>query len=176
MSEKYKTYEGGIFFVTLTTVGWVDVFTRRKYAEEIINNLNYCIENKDLQVFSFCLMPSHLHMIASVNVGKLSDLLRDFKSFTSKKIIHMIQNNSKESRKKWMLDIFEQYGRKNKHNQKYQFWQQRNHPIDLLSVKFFEQKINYIHNNPVEAGIVNEPQNYIYSSANPFCEVKLSAV
>jgi putative transposase len=75
MSEKYKTYPNGLFFVTLTTVGWIDVFTGNEYCDEIINNLNYCIENKGLIIYAFCIMPSHIHMVAEVKEGLLSDVL-----------------------------------------------------------------------------------------------------
>lgn len=62
---------------------------------------------------------------------------------------------------------------KNAHNVKYQFWQQNNHAFDLFSNKFIDQKVNYIHNNPVETRIVTEPHFYVYSSANQFTDLKL---
>lgn len=176
MSEKYKVYEGGMFFVTLTTVGWIDVFTRSDYSEEILKNLNYCIEKKGLQVYAFCLMPSHLHMVASAKTGLLTAILRDFKSYTAKSIIDLIKQNPEESRKDWLLYMFEYFGKKNKHNATYQFWKQNSHPVDLLSPTFIEEKVNYIHENPVKARIVNEAQNYIYSSANPFCGIRLETL
>ena len=176
MSEKYKIYEGGLFFVTLTMVGWIDLFTRKTYCDELIKNINYCIDHKGLQIFSFCIMPSHLHIIAKRDEELLGEVLRDFKSFTAKKLIKMITNNTKESRKEWLLYMFEFFGNRNKHNDKYAFWQQNNHPFDLFTNKMIDQKVNYIHNNPVVAGYVNDPQNYIYSSANPFTELKLSSL
>ena len=92
MSEKYKTYPHGTFFVTLTVVGWIDVFTRAEYCELIVENLNYCVFNKGLGIYSYVLMPSHLHMVA-YGEKPLNHILRDFKSYTSKIIIHSIQNN-----------------------------------------------------------------------------------
>ncbi|MGZ5282875.1 MAG: REP-associated tyrosine transposase [Bacteroidia bacterium] len=176
MSEKYKTYEGGLFFVTLTVVGWIDVFTRSEYCDEIIKNLNFCIEKKGLHVYAFVIMSNHLHLIASVDQGLLSAVLRDFKSFTAKSIINMINENPQESRKEWLLYMFEYFAKGNKHNSQYQFWQHNNHPIDLVSNKFIDQRVNYIHENPVKANLVNETQNYIYSSANPFTTLRLEAL
>jgi len=167
-------YEGGLYFVTLTVVGWIDVFSRKDYCVELIDNLNYCISHKNLEVYEFCIMPSHVHMIASASNGLLSNILRDFKSFTAKQIIKSIKRNRQESRKEWLLYLFEYFGKRNKHNAQYQFWQQHNHPIDLFSNKFIDQKATYILENPVEAGLVNSPENYIYSSANPLCRLKLS--
>ena len=103
MSEKYKTYSGGIFFITLSVVGWIDIFTRREYADELVDNLNYCSEHKGMKIYSYCIMPSHLHMICSADQLKLSDILRDFKSYSAKRIITLIENNPIESRKEWLL-------------------------------------------------------------------------
>ena len=174
MCEKYKIFPDGLYFVILTTVGWNDVFTRAIYCDEIVKNLNYSIDNKKLKVFAFCIMPSHIHLIAKTEDDvSLSDMLRDFKSYT-KQIIKMIEESATESRREWLLYMFEFYGNKNAHNVKYQFWEQHNHAFDLFSNKFIDQKVNYIHNNPVEARIVTEPHFYVYSSANHFTDLKLA--
>jgi len=174
MSEKYKIFPDGLYFVILTTVGWIDVFTRAIYCDEIVKNLNYSIDNKKLKVFAFCIMPSHIHLIAKTEDDvSLSNVLRNFKSYT-KQIIKMIEESATESRREWLLYMFEFYGKKNAHNVKYQFWQQNNHAFDLFSNKFIDQKVNYIHNNPVEARIVTEPHFYVYSSANQFTDLKLA--
>ena len=104
-------------------------------------------------------------MIASAKNENLSDILRDFKKYTSKNIIKAIENNSHESRKDWMLKIFKEQGALNPRNIEYQFWRQDNCPIELYSPKFTFQKINYTHFNPVRAGIVLRPEDYLYSSA-----------
>ena len=174
MCEKYKIFPDGLYFVILTTVGWIDVFTRAIYCDEIVKNLNYSIDNKKLKVFAFCIMPSHIHLIAKTEDDvSLSNVLRNFKSYTSKQIIKMIEESHTESRREWLLYMFEFYGKKNAHNVKYQFWQQNNHAFDLFSNKFIDQKVNYIHNNPVETRIVTEPHFYVYSSANQFTDLKL---
>ncbi len=76
----------------------------------------------------------------------------------------MIGNNRQESRKDWMLKIFSAAGKQNSNNKNYQFWQQDNHPIELYDNYMMDQKLEYIHNNPVEAGIVLSPEDYLYSS------------
>ena len=70
-----------------------------------------------------------------------------------------------ESRKNWLLDKLEFRGRINPKIKHYQFWQAGFHPIELVSTAFMEQKLDYIHKNPVEAGYVAKPENYLYSSA-----------
>jgi putative transposase len=174
MSEKYRFHKDGLFFVTMTVVGWIDVFTRKKYADEIIKNLNYCIEHKGLEIYEFCIMSNHLHLICSAKDGEVGKVIRDFKSFTAKEIIRSIDENPQESRKEWLLYMFRYFAKGSSPKCEFQFWQHHNHPVWLESRKFILQRTRYIWNNPVQAGIVAEPQRYIYSSANPDTELKLS--
>jgi putative transposase len=176
MSDKYKIQENGLHFVTLTVVGWIDIFTRSAYSDEIIKNLNHCIKEKGLRISAFCIMSSHIHMIVYTEGEPLGKILRDFKSFTAKRLIKMITENIEESRKEWLLYMFRFYAKRNAHNSEYQFWQQNNHAFYLYSNKLIEQKTNYIHENPVNARIVERPHHYIYSSANKFTELKLSEI
>jgi REP element-mobilizing transposase RayT len=109
-------------------------------------------------------MTNHIHLIARSENGQLSSTVRDFKSYTSKIILNEIDSPA-ESRKDWMLKLFKEAAFKHKRNSEYQFWTHENHAEILFSNKFIEQKPDYLHNNPVRAGIVNEPQEYKYSSA-----------
>lgn len=113
-------------------------------------------------------MSNHVHLIVSSRNNDLSGILRDFKKFTAKRIIEAIKENEHESRKEWMLDIFKKSGSHNSRNIYFQFWQQDNHPVELFSAKFMEQKLDYIHFNPVEAGWVENPSDYLYSSARDY--------
>jgi len=167
MSEKYKTVEGGLYFVSFSVAGWIDLFTRRIYQDFLIENIRFCQEKKGLQLYCYCIMPSHLHWIASLKRGKLNDLLRDYKSYTSKGLISLIGKNPQESRKNWLLDHFRELGNKSPQIQRYQVWKHDNHSFWLESSWMTEQKYNYIHDNPVEAGFVNEPNEWRLSSANP---------
>ena len=166
MSDQYKiANKTGVYFVTLTTIDWVDVFTRKEYRIIILNSLRYCQEKKGLNIYAYCLMDSHLHMIISAKEGfNLSDILRDFKKFTSKEIVKNIKEIY-ESRKDWMLYRFENAGRYLTRIKEYKFWQDGNMAKELTSPEFTLQKVNYIHNNPVEAMIVAEPEHYLFSSA-----------
>ena len=101
-----------------------------------------------MEVYAFCFMPSHVHLIFRSNLNDPSGLIRDFKGFTSRKIMKAIAENKTESRREWLLWMFERAG-KTKSNVKHrQFWQQHNQPIELWSNEVIDQKINYIHNNP----------------------------
>ncbi len=72
-----------VHFITFAVVEWIDVFTRRSYADIVLDSLRYCIANKGLKVHAWCIMSNHVHMIVSPPDGNLSDILRDFKKFTS---------------------------------------------------------------------------------------------
>lgn len=157
-----------VHFITFAVVEWVDVFTRKAYVDILLESLRYCIAHKGLKVHAWCFMSNHVHLIASATDGNLSDILRDFKKFTSKTIIDAIEASNDESRKNWMLWIFKKAGEKNSRNSSYQFWRQDNHAIYLDTVPFTLDKLNYLHNNPVKAGIVEKAEDYLLSSARDY--------
>ena len=164
MGKHNKIEKDGIYFLTSTITDWVDVFTRPIYKHIIIDSLNYCQKNKGLNIYAWCLMSNHLHMIASADEDiYLSDILRDFKKFTSKEIVKAIQDNP-ESRRDWMIDRF-QFKANYMKNVDYKFWQEGNEAKEIFTEEFLLQKIEYIHNNPVVAEIVDNPIDYKYSSA-----------
>ena len=156
--------QDALHFITITVVGWVDVFTRMQYKDIIIESLKFCVQNKGLKLYAYVIMTNHLHLIVSADAG-ISDIIRDFKKFTSKEILKLLIEDSKESRREWMLRLFKYFAKYNKDNKTYQFWQKDNHPIELANLEWIDQKLMYIHNNPVRAGIVESPEHYIYSSA-----------
>jgi len=161
-----------IHFLTFSVVKSVDVFTRREYRDIVVESLKFCQKEKGLLLHGWCIMSNHVHLIASAKNENLSDILRDFKKFTSKQIIAGIENSRIERRREWMLKIFLEQGMKNSRNKNYQFWRQDNQPQELYSPKFFFQKLSYIHHNPVIAGIVEKPEHYLYSSARDYFETK----
>jgi REP element-mobilizing transposase RayT len=170
MSRKYKIRDQeAVYFVTFTVVYWLDVFMRKEYRDIFLDSIRYCQQHKGLQVFAFCVMSSHIHMIISrVGEQKLEAIIRDIKKYTSVKIIEAIANNPQESRRELLLWLFAKAGKRNPNNTHYQFWHQHNHPIELNTNEKLDQRLNYIHNNPVEAGIVRYPEEYLYSSAGNY--------
>jgi putative transposase len=148
----------------------IDVFTRSIYTDIILESLKYCQKEKGLRIHAWCIMSNHLHLMISTKMNHHpSDVLRDFKKFTSKQIISAIEDKENiESRRGWMLWLFKKAGEGNSKNTNYQFWQQENHPIELITNKFIDQKLQYIHKNPVKAGLVDEPWEYRYSSARDY--------
>lgn len=173
MGRKYTIRDSTkLYFVSFATVNWIDVFIRKDYCNIIVDSLNFCIENKGLEVYAWCIMSSHVHLIVSSEEHDLSAILRDLKRHTSKATLKAIDENVEESRKEWMLWMFARAGQKNKNNEKFQFWQQNNQPIELATNEMIEQRLNYVHQNPVESGIVFNAEEYIYSSAADYAGLK----
>ncbi|RNI29709.1 transposase [Rufibacter immobilis] len=165
MSVKNKIHEGYLYYLTLTVVDWVDVFTRPVYRHIILDSLKFCQEKKGLELYAWCLMSNHLHLIASAKEGfHLSDILRDFKKFTSRSIVEAIQQEH-ESRREWMLHRFRFPANVHSKVTNHKFWQDGNEAKEIHSNEFLQQKIEYIHQNPVWAELVQEPAHYLYSSA-----------
>jgi len=167
MAFKYKIDDQSEFyFVTFTVVHWIDVFTRDCYRDIFIGSVKFCQENKGLEVGAWVLMTNHAHLIIRAKgPNKLQDIIRDLKSYVSRHIRLEIQQSTVESRKEWMLDMFKRTGMANSNNKDFQFWIQDNHPIKLAGGTMLFQRLNYIHENPVTAGFVTEPQHWKYSSA-----------
>jgi REP element-mobilizing transposase RayT len=165
MSSKYKTGDNEIpHFVTFTIVGWIDVFTRAIYKDILVNSLTFCTKNKGLELHAWVIMTNHVHLIISAKQNSIPELVRDIKKHTSKMIIASIQKNKKESRKEWMINMFDYAGKTNKDNMYFQLWKKYYHPIALNSPRRLEIALNYLHDNPVIAGFVWEPWHYKYSS------------
>ncbi len=159
--------QGEIHFLTMTVVGWADIFSRQIYRDIVLQSMKYSMENKSLIVYAYVIMTNHIHCIWQAKNSNLSDIVRDFKKFTSSQIVKMIQSNI-ESRSEWLKIIFEYHAKFNNNNSFNQVWQNGNRPIELQSPKFFRQKLDYIHLNPVRAGWVKKPEEYLYSSATNY--------
>jgi len=171
MSTGYQIKDQeALYFITFQIVDWIDVFSRKIYKDIMIDSFKYAIENKGLQIFAYVIMSNHIHIIAQSSTGKLSDNIRDIKKFTSIKIIETIMSIP-ESRRKWILNRFKFNASHLTSNKVYQVWTHENHAILLYSNDFIREKIEYIHNNPVKAGIVEKPEDYIYSSARNYADL-----
>lgn len=167
MSRNYKFRNpAGLYFVSFAVVDWLDVFTRLEYKEIIVDSLQYCQKNRHMEIIAWCLMTNHMHLIFRVNSEEApGKVLGDFKRYTSKALVKAIKENQKENRKELLLQKFQEAAQKCSNVNEYQFWRHDNKPIELWSNKVIAQKVHYIHQNPVEAGLVIRAEDYPYSSA-----------
>jgi len=109
MSRNYKFHNpDGIYFVSFAVVEWVDVFTRRMYKDIIVDSLNFCIKEKGMVLYTWCIMTNHMHLVFSSTQSNPAQLLGDFKRFTSNKLVKAILDNPQESRKEWLMQMFKQ--------------------------------------------------------------------
>ena len=166
MSDKYRPNDpAGIYFLTMTVVDWVDLFTRGSYKMVVVDSLRYCQQHKGLVLYAWCLMPSHLHLIAGAAPGQsLSAFVRDFKKHTNRELLLRIQHEP-ESRRDWLLHRFAFNAAHTRRAQDYKLWQDGSHAVQLLTPVFARQKLDYLHRNPVADLTVAAPEHYVYSSA-----------
>jgi len=100
VSRKYKFLnKEGLYFVSFATVNWVDVFVRPQYCDIVVDSLNYCKANLGMEIYCWCIMPSHIHLIFRAKENNPEIILGRFKEFTSKQVIKAIANNIQESRR-----------------------------------------------------------------------------
>ena len=145
------------------------MFTRKVYKDVLVDSMTYCIKEKGLSVHAYVIMSNHMHVMMSAKDGyRLSDIVRDFKKHTAKQIIDIILTTKEESRSEWMIKLFKYYAKYNKNNTVYQFWRRDNKPVELSSAKWINQKLAYIHLNPVRVGIVDKTEDYVYSSGRQY--------
>lgn len=154
-------------FVTFTIEGWIDIFSRQRYRDIILDSLQYCRKEKGLKIGAYVIMSNHIHAILTASNANLSDVIRDFKTFTSKAITKSIMQEP-ESRKDWLLYMFKFYANQKASSDWFKVWTNNNHPEAIFSDEFMRTKLNYIHLNPVRVGIVAEPSHYKYSSASNY--------
>jgi len=145
--------------LTLTVKNWYYIFDRYDRWDILVDSLQYCKLNKDLKLYGFVFMLNHIHLI--VHSTNIAGFIRDFKRYTSKKIIENIRKTEPN-----VLTLFQ------KENSQYQLWTKTNIPKKIESEKFFLQKLNYIHENPVRKSYVLKPEHWYWSSVNPDCELQ----
>lgn len=170
MSGKYKVIDSNVpTFITLTLVGWVDLFIRRKYIDLLDESLDYCILHKGLKVHAYVYMTSHLHLIVTSDKEEIQNIVRDFKKHTNKKIIELIKESG-ESRKEWSLNKFAYEAKRSGRASKYKMWKDGFHPVTLDDNLKLTQRLNYIHYNPIDAGFVNHERNWLNRSFRAYEE------
>ena len=163
MRSRYKIVEvEAPHFTTCTIVGWLPVFTREKYLDIITASLSFCRQQKGLRLHAYVILDNHLHLIVSGD--DLSQVMRDFKRHTAKEI----QEVARQDNKQWLLKQFEFFKDMQKVKSRHQVWQEGFHPQDIIGEDMLRQKIEYIHYNPVRAGLVDRPEDWRYSSTRDY--------
>lgn len=154
-------------YLTFNVVDWIDVFIRPTYKQIIVDALNHCVETKKLSIYAWVLMTNHMHLLARAQDGAgLAVVEKEFKRYTTTKILEAIDIEP-DLRRSWMLQRFENCSLSLKKIEKFQLWQSCTNPsyIDFKQVYKLQERVLYIHENPIRDGIVSSPEHYTYSSA-----------
>ena len=146
--------------VTTTIVEWLPVFTTAACCDIIVKSLLFCREQKGLKIHAWVIMENHWHAIAA-GPGLVSTLT-DLKRFTARALLAQIKAEKRE----WLLNQLEYYCAAHKVNSEHQVWQEGVHPQEIDTEEIADQKMDYIHNNPVERGLVAASEHWRYSSAH----------
>ena len=160
--KRYKIYPEttSFYFCTDTIVEWQCIFKEDKYFQVIIDSFNYCRKEKGLLLLGYVIMPNHIHYIVSSKDGyDLAGIIRDFKRYTSTQLTNLLV----EDNEKLLIYIFRKAGKRQK--TKIKIWQDDYHPLAITSEKWFKEKMEYMHYNPVRKGFVVNPEDWKYSSA-----------
>jgi len=160
---RYRIFETEYpYFLTNTIVGWLPVFARREAVQIVFEAWRYHQQKSALQIFGFVVLENHFHMIA--RAPKLSDVLKSIKSYSARQIIDLLVNRNAEV----LLRQLSAHKLGHKSESDYQVWQEGSHPQQIQDDEMMWQKLEYIHNNPVERGYVDDPLHWRYSSARNY--------
>ena len=161
---KYFSDYTGPYFLTGTTIRWIAVFGIPEIAQILIDSLRFLIDHARIELHGFVIMEHHLHLIASGEA--LSKEISVFKSFTACKIIDFLKKNQFED----LLSLLKLFKKRHKTAQDHQVWEEGSHPQLITRSEMLIQKLNYIHNNPVRSGYVDDPLHWRYSSYRYYYE------
>jgi len=149
-------------FLTCTIVGWLPIFTRPEAVQLVLDSWRFLQDHDRLTVYGYVIMENHLHLIASGD--DLAKEIGDFKSFTAKQIIPLLEARKESS----ILEFLSVLKAPHKADRTYQLWQEGSHPQEVFSPDVMRQKLDYMHNNPVRRGYVDDPVHWRYSSARNY--------
>ena len=161
MRSRYRVDEPDhAHFVTATIVEWLPVFTTVACCDILVRSLVHCREHKSLRIHAWVLLDNHFHAI--VAAPQLANTLRDLKRFTARILIEQIGAEGR----RWLLNQLAYYRAAHKTGSEHQVWQEGVHPQAIANDDMMEQKMEYLHNNPVKRGQIASPEHWRYSSAH----------
>ena len=157
--ENIVSKEWPVFF-TATIQHWKWLLDGDQYKEIIISSLDHLVKLQKVKVNAFVLMSNHIHLIwQSLGDHKIRDIEISFKKHTAKCFKEQLGNEDR-------LENYIVYKPDRQHN----FWKRNSLSVELYTPSVYQQKLNYIHLNPVRSGICTSPAEYYYSSAKFYQE------
>ncbi len=165
--SRYRIYEiRHPHFLTCTIINWIPVFTRPDTAQIILDSLAFLQRERGLRLYGYVILENHMHWIADAD--DLPHEIHSFKSYTAKMLVRYFESHTNGTR---ILDQFAFYKKRHKTDREHQIWEEGTHPQLLQNQEMLLQKLEYIHNNPVKRGYVDDPIHWRYSSARSYADL-----
>jgi len=166
MRSRYRIFETDYpYFMTCTIVGWLPVFTRPETVEFVYSSWKFLAEKADFKLYGYVILENHLHLIASS--PELANAMKRFKMFTARQIVDHLESRGAQT----LLRQLYAHKRHHKTESDYQVWEEGYLPKQIISDEMMVQKLEYIHNNPVKRGYVDDPIHWRYSSARNYARL-----
>jgi len=160
MALQHFQIEGHIYYITINVYGRLPIFTRPSYVVPLFDSLNFYRYQQQFKIIGYVIMPDHAHLLLwPLGRATVSDIMRDFKSFTAKRIIRQAEVEGAEP---WIA-AFRRAGEETGRSEN-KVWQDSYWDENVYTDGFLRQKLDYIHINPVRANLVSAPVDYPYSS------------
>lgn len=161
--SRYKIFEPTHpHFITCTTLHWIPIFTRVETTDIIFQSLKYLQIADNLKIFAYVILENHLHLVAQSD--DIAKTMSKFKSFSAREIIKHLKEKDAQT----ILEQLVFYKKAHKSDRKLQLWQEGIQPKLIVDEEMMLSRINYVHNNPVKRGYVDEAKHWRYSSARDY--------
>ena len=162
---RYRIFETDYpYSITCTIVGWLPIFTRPEAVDIVLDSWRHLQREREFRLFGYVILENHLHLIASA--PRLSPVMQSFKSYTAGRIVDLLERHSTEV----VLRQLRAHKARHKTQSEHQVWQEGNHPKQIQDEQMMWQKLEYIQNNPVKRGYVDDPLDWRYSSARNYAQ------
>ncbi|MCX6073869.1 MAG: transposase [Campylobacterales bacterium] len=161
--SRYKIHESTYpHFITCTVLHWIPIFTRIETTDIIFDSLKYLQKTDNLKLYAYVILENHLHLV--VQSDDLSKSMENFKKYTARQIIDLLKKRNVST----ILDQLAFYKKVHKEDREYQLWQEGIAPKLIQNDAMMVERINYIHQNPIKRGYVDEAKHWRYSSARDY--------
>ena len=178
--ERYRIHtDAAVYFVTYSVVEWLPIFVSDATCRIITDSLNFCHQRKNLGINAYVIMPTHLHAIVfdrQWNSKRLEESLTEFRKFTGRSLCDFFESHLPRC-------FAETFRAASTNDRERRFWQPSRHPEAIETERFWQQKLDYTHENPCRKGLVRRAIDWRYSSAAYYvsegaaeCDVTISSI
>ena len=161
--SRYKIYEPTHpHFITCTVLNWIPLFTRQESVEILLDSFRYLQRTDNLKLYAYVILENHIHIVAQSD--DINKTMAKFKRHAARELLRLLQKENVKT----ILDQLAFYKKAHKSDRQYQVWQEGLQPKLIQTDAMMRSKINYIHQNPVKRGYIDEASHWRYSSARNY--------